>query len=696
MRIITVSEWHPEREHFVKVQKSGGVKMRRRYLDHITAFDIETTRLEEIDNSIMYIWQYCIDSETVIIGRTWDEFKHLLDKIINVMYDKQTLVIWVHNLSYEFQFLRYVYNFSSDEVFAVKSRKILKCTMYDEKIEFRCSYLQTNMSLGEFTKKMGAAHAKLSGAEFDYEQKRYPWTTLTDRELEYCYNDVVGLCEALKIEMERDNDNLYTIPLTSTGYVRRDAKHAMSGLPHADYRIDIELYTALREAFRGGNTHANRYYTGFIISNVNSADRSSSYPDVQCNKRFPCGKWHKCSICSQSEIEDKIKHGRSLLLRLSFDNIYLTNDEWGCPYLSLDKGRRVRGERLDNGRILSAEHYETTVTDIDYKIICEEYSFDNIEVLDCWYNNYAYLPRNLVQTIENYYIAKTELKGVGGQELYYMLAKQKLNGIYGMSAQDPVKQNIIFSETPHENIIGILEHFFLDNVPRETLLEEKNKKVWMPYCWGVWTTAHARRALEDGIRLAGDNFVYCDTDSVKYIGDIDWSAYNNERIKDSLEHGACAKDPKGTMHYMGVFEQEESYDRFITLGAKKYAYEQHGKLGITVAGVNKKTGAKELGRLENFKPEFEFSEAGGLESVYNDEPFGEYEIEGHKVFIGQNICLRPSTYKIGLSDDYSRLLNKLTTDLHFSEQLKEYINNRWPDKAAKKGRKKHEEDRKKQ
>lgn len=671
--IKNVADWRPERENFVKIANSGGIKKRRRYIDHICAFDIETTRIEEIEQSVMYIWQFCIDAETVIIGRTWAEFITLLDKIRSLLTDKQTLVIYVHNLSYEFQFLRAIYNFSKEEVFCVKSRKVLKCCMYDEKIEFRCSYIQTNMSLGEFTAKMGARHAKLSGAEFDYDKKRYSWTAMSEKEMQYCYNDVIGLCEALKIEMDRDGDTLYTIPLTSTGYVRRDAKKAMSGLPHSAYKIDEEIYTALSEAIRGGNTHANRYYSGYIIENVKSADRSSSYPDVQCNLRFPCGEFYKVKIKNEEDINNRIKHGKSLLMRLCFYNISLANDLWGCPYLTSDKGRNIINEELDNGRILSADQYETTVTDVDYGIIKEEYVYDDIEIIDAWQNNYCYLPRNLVNTIIDYYKKKTELKGVEGADLMYLLAKQKLNGIYGMSAQNPIKQQILFSESGHENIFGALENYFLDNKGMAEMLATYNKKVWLPYAWGVWTTAHARRMLEDGIRLAGDNFIYCDTDSVKYIGDIDFSAYNNERIKASKRSGAYATDPKGVTHYMGVFEQEKSYDRFITLGAKKYAYEQDGKIGITVAGVSKKDGAKELGCLENFRPDFEFKLAGGLESVYNDKAYGNYCVDGRDIYIGQNICLRPSTYKIGLSDDYSLLLSRVTYDLQFRADLEEYI-----------------------
>ena len=43
----------------------------------------------------------------------------------------------------------------------------------------------------------------------------------------------------------------------------------------------------LRQAFRGGNTHANRRYVGKICENVISYDMTSCYPAQQVTKKFP-------------------------------------------------------------------------------------------------------------------------------------------------------------------------------------------------------------------------------------------------------------------------------------------------------------------------------------------------------------------------------------------------------------------------
>lgn len=539
--------------------------------------------------------------------------------------------------------------------------------------EFRCSYKLTNMSLKQFTSKMMVKHQKLSGEEFDYGVKRYPWTELTDEELEYCINDVLGLVEAVNALMARDGDTLQTIPLTSTGYVRRNAKRALKdGSVHHNfvYSIlpDIETYRALREAFRGGNTHANRYYAGDIVENVHSADRSSSYPAVMCNCEFPMSAF--TPILPKDLNPDyisrciTIRH-KALLLRIGIKNLRLRDPFWGCPYLSKDKCRNIHKavDTEDNGRILEAEYLETTITDIDLKIIMEEYKGEII-FLQGWYASYKKLPQALINEVIKYYKDKTELKGVAGQEIFYDKAKALLNSLYGMMAQDPVKHNLIFKQE------GDWEED--SSLTDEEILGKSNQRAFLAYQWGVWVTAHSRDALERGIRLVHDtegaDFVYCDTDSVKYTGSVDWSGYNAERVAECMDSGSFATDPKGITHYMGVFETEDlkdtgyAYRYFKTLGAKKYAYVEREGEGVhcTIAGVNKKEGGKELdkhGGLSAFAEGFVFREAGGTQAVYNDTPQMDHVvIEGRSLPVTANVAILPSEYTLGITGEYERII----------------------------------------
>ena len=456
--VVKCADFQPERYFskppLLKNRKGNPGGKKRHYIGITTAFDIETTLIDSVEQSVMYIWQWQFGEDYTVIGRTWEEFLDLQKRIKAVLPEDRWLVVYVHNLSYEFQFLKGIYSFYPDDVFAVASRKVVKADMWGC-FEFRCSYKLTNMSLKQFTSKMMVKHQKLSGDEFDYGVKRYPWTELTDEELEYCINDVLGLVEAVNALMARDGDTLQTIPLTSTGYVRRNAKRALKdGSVHHNfvYSIlpDIETYRALREAFRGGNTHANRYYAGDIVENVHSADRSSSYPAVMCNCEFPMSAF---TLILPKDLNPDyisrcitIRH-KALLLRIGIKNLRLRDPFWGCPYLSKDKCRNIHKavDTEDNGRILEAEYLETTITDIDLRIIMEEYKGEII-FLQGWYASYKKLPQALINEVIKYYKDKTELKGVAGQEIFYDKAKALLNSLYGMMAQDPVKHNLIFKQ----------------------------------------------------------------------------------------------------------------------------------------------------------------------------------------------------------------------------------------------------------
>lgn len=230
---------------------------------------------------------------------------------------------------------------------------------------------------------------------------------------------------------------------------------------------------------------------------------------------------------------------------------------------------------------------------------------------------------------------------------------------------DPVKRRQLFRQ------VGDYEED--TSIPDEQLLFRSNKRAFIGYQIGVWVTAAARMELERGIRLAhqpdkGIHFVYADTDSVKYIGDIDWSDYNRRCINQCMVSGAFAVDPAGVMHYMGVYETEDDpetgycYYEYKTLGAKKYAYTKKpgGRTYVTIAGVNKKKGGAELdkhGGLSAFHEGFLFVEAGGTQAVYNDENMLDpVEIDGHLLWITSNVAILPSTYRLGITGEYERII----------------------------------------
>lgn len=455
------------------IPKEKRKKNSRPYLDIVCAFDIEASRLSDIEQAVMYIWQMQMGPDVTIIGRSWEEFMNFMEHISERLKDICYLVVYVHNLSYEFSFLKGIYQFTSEEVFCTDKRKILKCEMYGC-IEFRCSYYLTNMSLNAFLKKYNVENKKLT---YDYSKIRYPWTPLSNDEMSYCINDVKGLVQALTIQLKADGDTVQSVPLTSTGYVRRDVKKAMRQFNHTqlyDMLPDPDVYCLLREAFRGGDTLSNRWQTDKIIENVQSVDIVSSYPASMLMNRFPMTRFRRHNT---DEFKHLYEEGYyAMLMRVAFIDIQAPMHE-GHLYLSRDKCRDIYRPTYVNGRILRADYLETTITDIDYEIISRRYKWREIIVKELYCSRYRKLPAMFRQVIKQYYRVKTELKGCkeGTDEyLYYMKNKEKLNSSYGMTVEDPAKDSIEFVDG----------EFKIKEEDLATLLRRHNHTAFLSYAWG--------------------------------------------------------------------------------------------------------------------------------------------------------------------------------------------------------------------
>ena len=673
------------------------------------AFDIETSKIQWYDgtdldyHSFMYIWQFQIEDLTVV-GRTWEEFSSWVNRLVNLCEEcrrankldkKPKLIIWVHSLAYEWQYLSGIYPFMKEDAFFMDPRKPFYCKMWGC-LEFRCSYRQTNLSLKALCKQYGVEE-KLSGQKFDYSKVRFPDTPLTDYELEYCVRDVRSLTAAMKKRMERSGDNLNTIPLTSTGYVRRDCVKALQ----PNYPIikgllpDERQFRLLRRAFRGGNTHSNRNYVGQVLDNVISYDIASSYPTQQLTEKFPMKqfKWLSKHQCTIDRIFNFIGLGYAVVGLYQFKNFSLKNKREPMPYIPLSRAKALLHDntdnmedryktKVDNGRILECYFCEIALTEVDLEIVLDQYTFDEMAVSEVMIAQKDYLPKEYRDVILGYFKKKTLLKGDDTEEgkYFYGKAKSDLNSIYGMSAQNPCTEDVFYivnstdekdMELKKQGVEYSETNYNYEAADNEEIKKEIEKKLMcakFPYQWGVYTTAYARAQLHRAIKAAGDTIVYCDTDSIKCLGDVDIKALNEEQKRKAKRAGAVAKDKNGAEHYIGVFENDGMYKQFITQGAKRYAYiDEKGKMGITVAGVtkavNEKTGVpfavEELKTLDRFKPGMVWKKAGGTRAVYNDTDDFLYEQDGHQVRVGKNVAIVDTTYEMTYSRDYYLLLKEI-------------------------------------
>ena len=604
----------------------------------------------------MYHWQFCIDDE-VCFGRTWKEFQTLLDNLTDRMNldDKHRLVIFSHNLNFEWQFFRRFVRFK--EGFFKDERVPLKIVL-EGGIEFRDSYALSNMTLAKFCEnEPGVIHYKLSGDDFDYLKLRLPSTVMSEYEISYCYNDVRGLCECIRSRM--NEDTLAHMPMTSTGYVRRDARIAMKKNPNNRRLFEANaltpnLYIMCREAFRGGDTHANIRHADQLLHDVDSYDIQSSYPACMMINKFPVAPFFKITPATffNRDLSDY-----ALLIQCRFTDIKYV-DTCGMPYIPLAKCSAITADKvIDNGRVLFASALEMILTDIDLDIILSEYDFNDFYIKEVYAARYGYLSDEYKSVIMKYYRGKTELRGIPERIYEYGKEKNKLNGCYGMMVQQIDHDITIYNghdyETTECNLEEMIKKYY------------KGKNNFLSYQQGLFVTCHARKRLKDMQRIIGRDCVYCDTDSIKCINDHheDFEKKNQELIKEAEGAGAYAIDKDGVVQYMGIWTHEtkkQKYDDFKTLGSKKYVVRMGEDYISTIAGVNKKAGSrffKEWG-IDVFENGTRIKDSGHLSAFYNDDEIHTITINGEEIETASNVALVDNTYTLGVTDEYFDLLEK--------------------------------------
>lgn len=665
-----VKAYNQEDFPYYRIKKPNSlIKPTKRYIEHIMTFDIETSTIEKTDGSFegyMYHWQACIDG-FVCFGRTWNEFLTFLRKInraIKNYDDKHKLVCYIHNFSYEFQFL---YSWIKlDDVFAIDKRKPLKAISKDFNIEFRCSYLLSNMNLKKFIENTPNAHYFKGVGDLDYNKVFTPKTKFNMGELGYFYNDVMGLYEAIIYLLKEDT--LESIPFTSTGYVRRECRNNMrknkkNRKQFLDLKLDDKLYKLCKDAFRGGNTASNRYKTNFINYDVSSYDMSSAYPYAMISGLYPITPFQKETITSLDMLDD-YNNRYCTLAYYSFEHVKLKKGV-PFPYIPYSKciefiapsyeGFFKGKEYCYNGRVLEAEFIKIAMTNYDYQIFINQYEYDeeNVRVEDFFYSHKGFLPKELTDTVIEFFTLKSQLKGRDEKLYEYMKSKNKLNALYGMIVTDIIRQANLFNDQWEKGEYSTLEEYY------------KKRNNFLTYQWGLFVTAICRTNLQKAIDKIGLDCVYIDTDCIKFVGEHDdvFEQINQEMIDWCTQNDIINYVNVGEHKYfLGLYEKEKGYSEFITLGAKKYAFNQNGKIGITVSGLNKKSGAQELerkGGLSNFKIGTEFIDSGRKTVYYNDCKKHIIKVNGCKIENGSNIALVDATYTLGMTDVMLSILQRI-------------------------------------
>lgn len=681
----------------------GDIVGKRKKVDNtIYTFDIETTNYLILNNKVipaidylkltkdeqtqvefrscMYIWQFSIN-DVVYYGRTWEEFKSFILKLD--YYNSNKKIVFVHNLSFEFQYLKSIFKFKN--VMARKAHKVMKCELEDFNIEFRCTYMMSNCSLAYLPEVFKLPVSKKVG-DLDYTLLRTSITTLTEKELGYCEYDCLVVYYYILNELETYK-RVDKIPITSTGKVRRELKELVDRdfeykrKVRKSININPHIYNLLQDAFMGGYTHANWIYVDEIQKNIDSWDFTSSYPYILVSYKFPSTEFRKCNITKREQMISKFAY----LIKVEFTNIkckYYNN------FISQSKCENIIKGVYDNGRIIQAEKITITLTDVDFNFIFKSYNIKSYKILECYYSLYDYLPKKFINFVLEKYVNKTKYKNVEGKEVEYSKEKNKFNSLYGMSVTNMIRDDVIY-----DNITDWSENELTNEEIIKKLNEEK-EKAFLSFSYGVWVTAHARNNLLENIIKLDEFLVYSDTDSVKlkegYNKKIieDYNKSVIERINNVSKlleipiEKFAPTDNEGKKHLLGVFENDGRYEEFITQGAKKYAYtkwinkkkikettnvleiqgDKAKVLEITVAGVPK-TGALGLKSLNDFRDDFVFdfkyTNKNLLMYCENQEECNIIDYEGNefKVTDKSGCCIVPTTYILGKALEYADLIS---------------------------------------
>ena len=579
------------------------------------SFDIETSSfmVGEEKHACMYIWQFGLNG-SVIYGRTWDqffEFLGILQEHLELANDHR-LIIYVHNLAYEFQFINKWIEW--DKVFAIKQRRPIYAIAGG--FEFRCSLILSNYALAYIGTHLLYKYPmqKMVG-DLDYSKVRNSSTPLSSSELGYCINDVKVVMCYIQQKIEEDGD-ITKIPLTNTGYVReycrdwcfysdkllpedRDKNKTEYHRLMKSLKINSpEEYYQMERAFAGGFTHTGAMHSTKVLRDVGSADLTSSYPYHMIAEYFPMSSFTYIGRITNNQLFYFYLKNYCCMFDVTFKNLRpavtfenpLSRSR--CIIPKDENGDEVPFQ-VNNGRLVSAEECTTTLTELDWDTIYKFYDWDEVCIFNMRVARRGYLPRDLILAILHLYGNKTSLKGVEEKHVEYMVSKNMINASFGMMVTSIIRDEFVYDENWHKVAPDVASQL-------EAYNHSYNRFLF--YGWGIWVTAHARHSLFKAIYEFDEDYVYADTDSIKGLHFENhmkfFKEYNREvqmKLLKMCNHygipfSACQpKTVKGEKKLIGVWDMERSYKRFKACGAKRYMYEyDDGELSLTVSGLNKK------------------------------------------------------------------------------------------------------------
>lgn len=617
-----------------KLRVSAQYRKEHKYFPEPAAFDIETSRFQ--DMAFMYIWQFAIGESYCVYGRTWEEFKDFLSMLqdeLQLAADFR-LCIFDHDLRYEFGFFRRIIYIDEDSLIARTQRQIICFT--SGCFEFRDSYSYTEMPLKDLGKEVGIPKLE----DYDYDTIKLPITPLSDREMQYCENDVKILTRYFSIELNQYKV-ISRLPLTLTKRVEKVMASNMNDVCTRQQRFqlaarqldaaseeDYLLLNYLRVAYFGGFNYATTLHRNDILSDVFGADIDTSYVAQILFHRFPVTKFKKLDSFKPFTWEPKKNPGnmqihnimfgredfanRALLIHFRAHDLKAKIPELAFlpiyPKNYLGRAPEAR-RRMKTEHVAECSYVDTVLTDVDFRLMIQHYTFSRLDVDEIFCSRYMPLPeyviQSAVQLAATKKAAKEELSDIQDRFEHatpdirpqiqnilqqtaseYLRIKSMCARIYGVFVKDPIRMQYKFSNAEGKvNPVGLtgIEDAALD-------INGERKRNFAPtmYQWGVWVASWARKELLDICYQIGEYcpirqpegyfngcVLYCDTDSC-YFFDCpealviikDYNRKKEFQLKKICQkYGFTEKALKG----IGTFRIDR-FSKFKVIGLKQYAF----------------------------------------------------------------------------------------------------------------------------
>lgn len=523
--------------------------------------DFETTSNNQYQvegETKVYLWKLMgVDNLIDQIGLSMDSFMSFIaglgDSVIyfhNLSFDGEFILWWLleNNFTYE-EDLKTCNTFKSiiDETGSIYSISVKH--LNNATTEFRCSYKLFPKSIKDIGEMVGIE--KLNETHDYNEIKHYnSIEELTEEEVKYITNDVRIMVELIRYLQSKDIKGL---TMSSSAYKNWQKDKYCLCKNEMKKNDNEEVVEIVRKSYRGGITKVNPKYAGIEFNDVISFDVNSLYPSVMYDNPMPIGdgKIYK-------NIEEGRRDRRHLFIIVAFvmygkvrtgKHAFIGNQS-GFSY-----ARKYSYDDVIENKILYLWEKEwelfKLVYDSEYTIlkVVGWKKANNVfkDYIDRWYN----------------------VKKNAKNETERSLAKLMLNSLYGKFGMNDSR----VTKVP----IAVGDTIIYKTIENNTTYYYKEVASYI--------TSMARVKLASFMNKCGDNFLYCDTDSVYYIG---------HEIPDVFKD---VVDPKK----LGYWKYEGHYTRFKSLKAKCYLKQlDDGTIERRIAGCPKECAS--LINFENFAP----------------------------------------------------------------------------------------------